>query len=184
MSNPYAGKMNIMSDDVAVMAMTEQDWPQVETIYAAGIKAGHATFESVVPTWTDFDTSRLDDHRFVAMRHDGTVVGWAACVPVSSRAAYAGVVEHSVYVAPTAQGRGVGGLLLSELISSTEDAGIWTIQSSIFPENTASLRLHERVGFRAIGTRERIAKATIGPAAGTWRTTISIERRSNSAGMD
>lgn len=173
-----------MSDDVAVMAMTEQDWPRVEAIYAAGIKAGHATFESAVPTWTDFDTSRLDDHRFVAVRHDGSVVGWAACVNVSARAAYAGVVEHSVYVAPASQGQGVGGLLLSELIGSTEDAGIWTIQSSIFPENIASLRLHASHGFRTVGTRERIARATVGPAQGTWRDTVLVERRSVFTGGD
>lgn len=108
----------------------------------------------------------------------------AACSPVSSRPVYAGVVEHSIYVAPHAHGGGIGGLLLEELIESTEDAGIWTIQSSIFPENTASLRLHERHGFRTIGTRTRVAKAVVGPAAGRWRDTVLVERRSQVAGID
>ena len=173
-----------MSCDITVRAMTADDWPQVEAIYAAGITAGHATFEACVPTWESFDASRLPDHRLVALDPAGTVLGWAACIPVSARPAYAGVVEHSVYVAPAAQRQGTGGLLLGELITSTEDAGIWTIQSSIFPENTASQRLHESHGFRTIGTRSRVAKATIGPAAGRWRDTVLIERRSSVAGAD
>lgn len=173
-----------MIDDVAVLAMTPEDWPQVEAIYAAGIKAGHATFESTVPTWESFHSSRLLDHRLVAVHATGDVLGWAACVPVSSRPVYAGVVEHSVYIAPAAQGRGVGSLVLAELITSTEAAGIWTIRSSIFAENTASLALHERHGFRVIGTCKRIAKAVVGPAAGQWRDTILIERRSAVTGVD
>lgn len=164
--------------------MTPEDWPQVEAIYAAGIDAGHATFESVVPTWESFDSSRLLDHRLVAVHASGAVAGWAACSPVSSRSVYAGVVEHSIYVAPQAHGGGIGGLLLAALIESTEDAGIWTIQSSIFPENIASLRLHERHGFRTIGTRTRVAKAVVGPAAGRWRDTVLVERRSQVAGID
>lgn len=103
--------------------MTPEDWPQVEAIYAAGIDAGHATFESVVPTWESFDSSRLPDHRLVAVHASGVVAGWAACSPVSSRSVYAGVVEHSIYVAPQAHGGGIGGLLLEALIESTEDAG-------------------------------------------------------------
>ncbi|MET0768187.1 MAG: N-acetyltransferase family protein [Aeromicrobium sp.] len=167
-----------MSHDVALRPMTAADWPQVETIYAAGIAAGHATFEASVPTWTEFDTSRLDDHRLVAVQVSGTVLGWAACSPVSSRPVYAGVVEHSVYVADAARRQGVGSLLLGGLVTSTEGAGIWTVQSSIFPENTASLRLHASHGFRVVGTRERIARATVGPAAGAWRDTVVVERRS------
>jgi L-amino acid N-acyltransferase YncA len=142
-----------MSDDVVVMPMTEQDWPQVERIYAAGIEAGHATFEATTPPWEAFNSSRLADHRFVAVHHDSAILGWVACSPVSTRPAYAGVVEHSVYVAPTAQGKGIGGLLLTEFIDSTGAAGIWTIQSSIFGENTASLKLHQAHGFRVVGTR-------------------------------
>lgn len=176
--------MTIMGDAVTVRAMAEQDWPQVESIYAAGIASGHATFESAPPAWAAFDASHLDDHRFVAVHDDRTVVGWVACTHVSARPAYVGVVEHSIYVAPAARGRGIGGVLLTALIGSTEDAGIWTIQSSIFGENTASLRLHARHGFRTIGIRERVARAVIGPAAGTWRDTVLIERRSLAAGLD
>ena len=119
------GPMVLMSNDVVVMPMTEQDWPQVERIYAAGIEAGHATFEATTPPWEAFDSSRLADHRFVAVHHDSTVLGWVACSLVSTRPAYAGVVEHSLHVAPSAQGKGIGGLLLNELINSTEAAGIW-----------------------------------------------------------
>lgn len=171
-----------MSDDILIVPMTPKDWPQVEAIYAAGIEAGHATFEASTPTWEAFDASRLADHRLVAVHHDGRLLGWAACVSVSARLVYAGVVEHSVYVSPEAQGRGIGGQLLAAMIESTEDAGVWTIQSSIFPENEASLKLHDRLGFRVIGTRERVAKAAIGPAAGQWRDTVFIERRSEVAG--
>lgn len=165
-------------EDVVVTAMTSSDWEQVERIYAAGIASGDATFESEVPTWDTFDATRLVEHRLVAVHHDGSVLGWAACVQVSSRPVYVGVVEHSIYVAPTWQGQGVGDLLLTEIITSTEEAGIWTLQSSIFPENNASLRLHERHGFRVVGRRERIGRAEFGPYAGQWRDTILIERRS------
>lgn len=171
-------------EDVVVTAMTSADWVQVEAIYAAGIGTGHATFEAGVPTWHDFDATRLRDHRLVAVHREGSVLGWAACMPVSSRSVYVGVVEHSVYVAPKAQGQGVGGQLLDRLITSTEVAGIWTLQSSIFPENEASLRLHERHGFRTVGRRERIAQAAAGPYAGQWRDTILIERRSAIADQD
>lgn len=173
-----------MTHDVRVVPMITSHWPHVESIYSDGIRDGHATFESGVPAWSEFDGSRLDEHRFVAVDRLGAVVGWIACSPVSARPVYAGVVEHSVYVSPSAQGRGVGGLLLSALIESTEAAGIWTIQSSIFGENVASLNLHARHGFRIIGTRERIAMAVVGPAAGRWRDTILVERRSAVAGCD
>lgn len=165
--------------DLAVRAMVPRDWSQVEAIYAAGIATGHATFETAPPTWEVFDASRLPGHRLVAVAGD-TVVGWAACVPTSSRPVYAGVVEHSIYVHPDAQRRGIGHLLLTELIASTEAAGIWTIQSSLFAENQASMRLHLAHGFRVVGVRERIAKSSIGPHAGQWRTTTLIERRSPS----
>ena len=123
--------------------MTHDDWPTVETIYAAGIATGDATFETKPPSWEEFDASRFPDHRLVAVE-EGQVVGWAALSPTSSRACYAGVVEHSVYVAERAQSRGIGRRLLEALLASAETAGIWTIQTSIFPENVASLALHER----------------------------------------
>lgn len=154
-----------------IRPMASDDWSAVETIYAAGLSAGNATFETSTPTWGHFDASKLPEHRLVA-EDGGTVLGWVAVSPVSTRPAYAGVVEHSVYVDPASAGKGIGTALLGELINSTEAAGIWTIQSSIFPENTASLALHRRAGFRTIGTRERIAQHH-----GIWRDTILVERR-------
>ncbi|QXE39281.1 GNAT family N-acetyltransferase [Streptomyces sp. GMY02] len=145
----------------------------VLAIYQLGIDERNATFETTAPTWQAFDTAKLPDHRLVALDEEGRVLGWAAVVPVSDRCAYAGVVEHSVYVHPDARGRRVGLALLTALIASTEAAGIWTIQSGVFPENTASLALHQRAGFRVIGTRERI-----GRHGGTWRDVVLLERRS------
>ncbi|GAB1325673.1 N-acetyltransferase family protein [Streptomyces sennicomposti] len=147
---------------------------QVLAIYQLGIDEGNATFETTAPTWEAFDKAKLPDHRLVAL-DVGRVLGWAAVVPVSDRCAYAGVVEHSVYVHPDARGRGIGLALLEALLASTDAAGIWTVQSGIFPENTASLALHQRAGFRVIGTRERI-----GRHHGAWRDVILAERRSPS----
>lgn len=156
-----------------VRPMVEADWPAVRDIYQAGIDTGDATFETAAPsTWASFDTSRLPGHRFVAAEA-GRVVGWIAVSPVSTRAAYAGVVEHSVYVDPATTRRAVGRTLLAALTESTEAAGIWTIQSAIFPENVASLRLHDRAGFRVVGHRERIARQH-----GVWRDVLLLERRS------
>ncbi|MFD6227309.1 GNAT family N-acetyltransferase [Streptomyces sp. NPDC060232] len=145
----------------------------VLAIYQCGIDEGNATFEATAPTWAAFDAAKLPDHRFAAVDESGKVLGWVAAATVSDRCAYAGVVEHSVYVAPGARGRGVARALLEALIASTEAAGVWTIQCGVFPENTASLALHERAGFRVIGTRERI-----GRHHGTWRDVVLLERRS------
>jgi L-amino acid N-acyltransferase YncA len=152
--------------------MTPEDWPAVEAIYAAGIATGEATFETEPPSWEAFDVGRLPDHRLVAV-DDGDVVGWAALSPTSPRPCYAGVVEHSVYVAEHARGRGVGRALMEALTASADTAGIWTIQTSVFPENAASVALHERAGFRVVGRRERIAQLD-----GVWRDTLLLERRS------
>ncbi|MFB8758098.1 GNAT family N-acetyltransferase [Streptomyces nigra] len=146
---------------------------QVLAIYQAGIDEGNATFETVAPDWKAFDAAKLPEHRFAALDESGAVLGWVAASRVSDRCAYAGVVEHSVYVHPAARGRGVASALLKALVDSTERAGIWTIQSGIFPENTASLAVHQRVGFRVIGTRERI-----GRHHGVWRDVVLLERRS------
>lgn len=152
--------------------MTGNHADAVLGIYQSGIDEGNATFETQVPAWAAFSAARLPDHRFVAT-DDNVVLGWVAVAAVSRRPAYAGVVEHSVYVDPVARGRGIGRQLLEALIGSTESAGIWTIQSSIFPENVASLRLHTSAGFREIGVRERIARHH-----GRWRDAVLIERRS------
>lgn len=151
--------------------MTPEDWPAVEAIYAQGIATRLATFEISTPSWDDFDRGRLRDHRFVATE-DGSVVGWAALSPTSSRDCYRGVVEHSVYVGEDARGRGIGRVLMDALIESADQAGIWTIQTSIFPENAASVALHESLGFRVVGRRERIAQL-----GGVWRDTLLLERR-------
>jgi len=152
--------------------MTEQHAAQVLAIYQAGIDEGDATFETRAPAWSQFAAGRLAEHRYVATG-EGGVVGWVAASAVSARPAYAGVVEHSVYVAGHARRLGVGRMLLDALIASTEAVGIWTIQSGVFPENTASLALHERAGFRVVGIRERI-----GQHHGRWRDVVLIERRS------
>ncbi|MEU5366421.1 N-acetyltransferase family protein [Streptomyces sp. NPDC005925] len=161
---------------------------EVLAIYQAGIDEGDATFETTAPAWRAFDAAKLPEHRFVVLDADrdadaddedkgGAVLGWVAVSAVSDRRAYAGVVEHSVYVAPAARGRGVAAALLEALITSTEAAGIWTIQSGIFPENTASLALHERAGFRVVGVRERV-----GHHHGRWRDVVLVERRSPAVG--
>lgn len=160
----------------AIRPMLPEDWAAVEAIYREGILTGHATFEAEPPTWEAFDAGKLDVGRLVAV--DGEqILGWAALSKVSARPVYRGVVEHSVYIAAAARGRGVGSILLAALIAAADDADLWTIQSSIFPENTASLALHDRAGFRRVGIRERIAQMTYGPEADRWRDTILIERR-------
>jgi len=157
---------------VLIEPMTDCHADAVLAIYQSGIDDGSATFETQVPAWDTFSAGRLPGHRFVATDRD-LVLGWVAVAAVSRRPVYAGVVEHSVYVDPLARGRGIGRMLLDTLIASTESAGIWTIQSGIFPENTASLRLHRSAGFREIGVRERIARHH-----GRWRDVVLIERRS------
>jgi L-amino acid N-acyltransferase YncA len=159
---------------VAIRRLSSADWPVVARIYAQGLATGSATFETTVPSWEEWDAAHLPEPRLVA-ELDGVVAGWVAVSPVSRRAVYRGVVEHSVYVADEARGRGVGRALLDALVRSARRHGIWTIQTSIFPENRASLALHERCGFRVIGTRERIAKRD-----GVWRDTVFLERRSAS----
>ena len=156
--------------------MTRADWSEVEAIYAAGIATGDATFETEPPSWKEFDRGHLRHVRLVAIEDDA-VAGWAALAATSTRACYSGVVEHSVYVAEPARGRGVGRALLEYLVAAADEAGSWTIQTSIFPENTASLALHEKVGFRVVGRRERIAQLH-----GVWRDTVLLERRLPTAG--
>jgi phosphinothricin acetyltransferase len=150
--------------------MAEADWPAVRSIFEQGIADGDATFETEAPDWAAWDRSHT--LRLVAAK-GGKVLGWAALSPVSERCVYGGVAEDSVYVAGSAQGRGVGRALLSELVRRAEADGIWTVQAGIFPENRASLALHERCGFRVVGTRERL-----GCHHGTWRDVVLLERRS------
>jgi L-amino acid N-acyltransferase YncA len=158
---------------ICIRPMAVTDAASVLAIYQDGLDGGHASFETAAPSWDAFDASRLTDHRHVAVDAGGTLLGWAAISAVSARPVYAGVVEHSVYVSAAARGHGAGRALLDALIASTEAAGIWTIQSGVFPENTASLTLHAAAGFRQIGVRERI-----GRHHGIWRDVVLLERRS------
>lgn len=157
-----------------IVSLREEHWPAVRDIYLEGIATGDATFETDAPPWERWDESHLADLRLVALDASGSVLGWAALSPVSDRCVYAGVAEESVYVAAAARGNGVGHALLERLVAEAEDAGIWTIQTGIFPENETSLRLHERVGFRVLGTRERL-----GQLNGAWRDVVFLERRSD-----
>jgi L-amino acid N-acyltransferase YncA len=158
---------------ITLRSMTADDWPQVERIYAAGIASGVATFEAETPTRDAFLDGRVAGLGHVAL--DGeAIVGWVAASRVSARPVYRGVVEHSVYVDEVARGRGVGRLLLARLVEASEALGVWTIQSVMLRENVASLRLHESVGFRVVGTRERIARTP----DGVWHDTVLLERRS------
>ncbi len=174
---PAAQAAVISSAGVIIRPMEPADAGQVLAVYQAGLDTGQASFETVAPDWESFDAAKLPGNRFIAAGADGQVLGWVAASPVSARRVYAGVIEHSVYVHPGHERRGIGASLLQALIVSTEAGGIWTIQSSIFPENTASLRLHQRAGFRVVGTRERIARHH-----GRWRDSVLIERRSATAG--
>jgi len=157
--------------------MAEQDWASVRAIYEAGIATGNATFETSAPSYAAWDASHLAEHRIVAVDMDEAVTGWAALSPVSDRSVYVGVAENSVYVHPDHRGTGIGHGLLAALIHGAEQAGIWTIQTGIFPENEASIALHERCGFRIVGRRERI-----GQLHGQWRDTLFLERRSDIVG--
>ena len=156
--------------------MLESDWEAVRIIYQEGIESGHASFETEPPSREDWDRTHLDDCRFVVVA-DGRVVGWAALVPVSSRCVYAGVGEVSVYVAAAARSRGLGKMLLGALIEGSERMGLWTLQAGIFPENEASVAMHQGLGFRTVGIRERL-----GQMEGVWRDVMLLERRSQRVG--
>src|SRR5215468_11403950 len=169
---------NRQSMDFMIDSMRPEDWEFVRAIYLEGIATGQATFETEAPDWERWDAGHLPQCRLVA-RNGDVVLGWAALSPVSRREVYAGVAEVSVYVAASARGLGVGGALMRALIEASELHGVWTLQSSIFPENHASVALHLKHGFREVGRRERIARRH-----GVWRDTVVLERRSRVAGLD
>lgn len=160
--------------------MVPEDWESVRSIYLGGLATGDATFETEAPSWEKWDENHLSIPRLVAVSsREGAVVGWAALSPISSRAVYGGVAEVSVYVTDTVRGKGVGKALLKQLIAGSEQKGLWTLQASVFPENVASLELHNLCGFREVGTRRRI-----GVLHGIWRDTVLLERRSEIVGND
>jgi|SRR5215472_9665445 len=157
-------------------AMQPSDWPAVERIYLEGIATGNATFETESPGWEKWNSAHHPHSRLIAKDGDA-LVGWAALSPVSARRVYAGVAEVSVYVAASAQRKGIGRLLLTELIRQSEQNGTWTLQAGIFPENAASIALHKSLGFREVGRRMKI-----GQLRGRWRDTVLLERRSEVVG--
>ena len=154
-----------------------EDGPAILAIYGAGIATQNATFETEVPIWEEWDR-RHHQHSRLVYEEEGQVVGWVALAPVSSRRAYSGVAEVSIYVAPKVWGKGIGTRLMERAIASSETHGIWTLYAALFSENGASVRLHEKCGFRRIGTRERIARLD-----GVWRDTLIMERRSRVVGL-
>jgi phosphinothricin acetyltransferase len=164
--------------DFVIEPMQPRDWEFVRGIYLEGVATGHATFETEAPRWDEWDTNHSPDCRLVARVPDG-LLGWAALSPVSKRKVYAGVAEVSVYVGASARGRGLGGALMRALIEASERNGVWTLQSSVFPENQASIALHLKHGFRELGRRERVARLH-----GVWRDTVLLERRSRVVGVD
>jgi L-amino acid N-acyltransferase YncA len=161
----------------SIVPLLPEHWPAVEAIYAAGIATRNATFETATPGWDVWDAAHLPTCRYVLLL-DGVVAGWAALSPVSRRAAYQGVAEVSVYVTETHRGRGIGAQLMNAVITGSEQVGIWTLQSTVFPGNETTLRLHERFGFRQVGRREMIARLD-----GEWRDTLLLERRSRIVGV-
>jgi L-amino acid N-acyltransferase YncA len=163
--------------------MKPEDWEQVRSIYLEGIGTGNSTFESDAPDWEKWDIAHLAEHRLV-VREGNRILAWAALSPVSTRCVYSGIAELSLYVAGEHRHKGMGSILLEAIITSTEKAGLWTLQGGIFPENAPSLHLVRKHGFKEIGRREKIGKMTYGALAGTWRDVILVERRSTVAGID
>ena len=160
-----------------IIEMLPSHWESVKQIYAEGIASGNATFQTAIPTWIEWDEAHVKNSRLIAVE-DTEVLGWAALTPVSGRCVYAGVGEVSVYVSEKTRGKGVGKKLLNALINESEKNNFWTLQAGIFPENYASIKIHEQCGFRIIGRREKI-----GQSNESWRDTLLLERRSKSVGI-
>lgn len=161
-----------------LLEMSEAHWPAVAQIYKQGVDTGFATFEKEIPSYEQWNKNHISSCRLVALR-DHKIVGWAALSPVSVRRVYRGVAEVSIYIAKSERGSGIGNLLMEELIASSEKAGFWTLQSGIFPDNKASIKLHEKAGFRFLGRRERV-----GQLDGVWKDNLLFERRSKIVGTD
>lgn len=164
--------------DYKIENMREEDWEQVRSIYLEGIASGHATFETEVPSREKWNSGHISACNLVA-REEDQVLGWAALSPVSGRCIYAGVAEVSIYVGQKYRGKKVGRELLSFLVERSEEEGIWTLQAGIFPENTSSICLHKKCGFREVGRRNRIGKMK-----GIWRDVVLLERRSDTVGIE
>jgi len=165
--------------DYKVDEMMQTDWPQVAAIYLEGIKTGKATFQTEVPSWENWNKEHANSCRLV-LRLGNSVLGWGALSPTSSRCVYEGVVEVSIYIAENHRGKGLGKVLLEHLIKLSEENGFWTLQSGIIRENTSSIILHEKCGFRELGIREKIAKMN----NGKWLDVVLMERRSKTVGIN
>jgi phosphinothricin acetyltransferase len=166
--------VNTAAKEVSTRLATAADAPAIAAIYNEGIEDRIATFETE-PRTVEQITRQLVEKgdRFptvVAERH-GEVIAWASAGPYRSRLAYAGIAEHSVYVARSARGEGAGRIALQALCRAYAERGFWKLVSRIFPENTASLALHERCGFRVVGVYERHGKLD-----GMWRDCVIVER--------
>ena len=161
-----------MQNNVFIRNLLPTDWEQVSAIYKQGIDTGNATFQQTIPTWEEWDKSHFAFCRIIASFNE-EIIGWAALSKVSDRCVYGGVAEVSVYVSTLHTGKKIGTNLMQALITESESKGIWTLQAGIFPENTASIKLHENTGFRIVGRREKIGKMN-----NTWRDTLLLERRS------
>lgn len=160
-----------------IAPLTATHWDGVRAVYLEGIATGNATFQQAAPDWLGWNKSHLPTCRFVA-KFESQILGWAALSPTSDRCVYAGVADVSIYVAQAARGTGIGSRLLSKLIDKSESEGIWTLQAGVFPENTVSLALHTKAGFRIVGIRERL-----GSLNGRWRDVVFMERRSSFIGV-
>jgi len=167
-----------MNQQIVIDKMIPSDWDRVREIFIEGIQTGNATFRTEAPTWDDWEKDHLRPCRLVA-KHDGEVLGWVALSPISSMIAFSGVAEVSIYIASRAAGMGIGSKLLKQVIDTSEQYKIWTIQSMIFPENTASINLHRKFGFEEVGTRRQIGKLN-----GVWRDVVLLERRSTVIGVE
>ncbi len=177
---PHALRVEAVANTVymEIIEMMPAHWEDVKLIYLQGIATKQATFQTDAPLWEEWDKSHLPGFRYVALIKN-IVAGWAALTPVSGRCVYAGVTEVSVYIHENFWGQGVGKSLLQKLIIETEKENIWTLQAGIFPENLSSIALHEKLGFRQVGYREKIGKMD-----GVWRDTVLLERRSKITGQD
>ena len=164
--------------DYTIRKLSPEDWEEVRDIYMEGIHAGNATFESAAPSWEAWDLAHVKECRLV-MTYGDKVIGWAVLSPVSSRCAYSGVAEVSLYFSFDHRGKGKAVMLLKDLIRCSEQKGFWTLHSGIFPENIASLSVHKKCGFREIGFQEKVGKMS----NGTWRDVVLVERRSESVGL-
>ena len=171
------------SMEYKIERMKPEDWEQVKAIYEEGIATENATFEPMVPDWEKWDSAHVAEPRLV-VKVEGQVAAWAALSRVSARKVYAGIAEVSIYVGGKFRGKGIGDALLGALVDASEKAGFWTLQGGIFPENTVSIELHKKHGFRVLGIREKVGKMAFGTLRGKWRDVALMERRSKVAGID